>query len=620
MVIITSLVSLSDSDDDLDTSSIYNGKCGQIDFTSEINTSNAFSHNVSNILLSSKNKKDTCKRNREEGTSSQVDIPKKKKKKRIKKSNIDHGLLPQKEFPDSYIRGAKNSHFLVQNRCCYSGFFNTYLLVVNKLPRQFYELVGKIGFGHFLQNSNIAVNSYHLDDLVGRYIGNFEFQLKDKVFKFKVNDASQILGIPCVGKAINVTRDEDCSHETQFWHKYFGVTQVTSTLVKDVFVRVVSLGYLDEDHILDCFKLWLCLLFSSFLLPTSKMTIPLRLFYYIENVDEIGQLNWSQLVMDQLFKNMDSASHSVRRRERIGDRAGEYVHGCATVLNVFLWERTNLFPPSSPGNVVIFQRYEGSTKRRNRTISCLSNEEVYPYPRSCSSDGFSKEVMMKSMIQPTLKEFIDNRKIKKHYQHHNKHGKCVSISPVLSPGKYNYSRRKIDSIDDISSLEMNIDSTYVVDLCTSSPPPSVGSLSTGKKSPIPRVFKNLNDNLFEINMDVSSSSIRSPVLLEGFEMYDYMLTDAIHNLHISSSPTDELLVDPSIDLPLENLDSDLLVDKADFNELLSCQNSSRNVDLSSSPKQLDSIPILGCLDIQPPSFDLLFEAVDKAIDGGIDIS
>ncbi|KMZ62935.1 hypothetical protein ZOSMA_434G00010 [Zostera marina] len=192
--------------------------------------------------------------------------------------------------------------------------------------------------------------------------------------------------------------------------------------------------------------------------------------------------------------------------------------------------------------------------------------------------------MMKSMIQPTLKEFIHNRKIKKHSQHHNKHVNLLSISPVLPPGKYNYSRRKIDSIDDISSLEMTIDSTYVVDLCTSSPPSSVGALSTGKKSPIPRVLNHLNDNLSEINMDVSSSSIRSPVLLEGFEMYDYMLTDAIHNLHISSSPTDELLVDPSIDLPLENLHSDLMVDKADFIELLSCENSSRHVELSTSPK------------------------------------
>lgn len=33
----------------------------------------------------------------------------KDKKTRIKKTKIDHALLPQKEFPDSFIPGAKNS-------------------------------------------------------------------------------------------------------------------------------------------------------------------------------------------------------------------------------------------------------------------------------------------------------------------------------------------------------------------------------------------------------------------------------------------------------------------------------------------------------------------------------
>lgn len=64
------------------------------------------------------------------------------------------------------------------------------------------------------------------------------------------------------------------------------------------------------------------------------MTMPLKLFRYIERLEDFSNLNWSQLVMDQLFKNMESASNSVRRRERISDRAGEYIHGCVAVLNV----------------------------------------------------------------------------------------------------------------------------------------------------------------------------------------------------------------------------------------------------------------------------------------------
>lgn len=82
------------------------------------------------------------------------------------------------------------------------------------------------------------------------------------------------------------------------------------------------------NYVEDCLKLWLCLLFTSFLLPTSK------LFHYIERLEDLRLLNWAQLIFEQLFKNIDSASYSVRRREGIGDRVGEYIHGCVAVLNV----------------------------------------------------------------------------------------------------------------------------------------------------------------------------------------------------------------------------------------------------------------------------------------------
>lgn len=69
-------------------------------------------------------------------------------------------------------------------------------------------------------------SSYHLDDLVGRYIGNYEFQVKDKVLKITLEDVGHILGISFTGRPILVDREDDTS-ETEFWKKYFGVTQVT---------------------------------------------------------------------------------------------------------------------------------------------------------------------------------------------------------------------------------------------------------------------------------------------------------------------------------------------------------------------------------------------------------
>lgn len=83
------------------------------------------------------------------------------------------------------------------------------------MPSDFYDVVGKLGLTHFLHNCNIAVNSYHLDDLLGHYIGNHEFKIKDKILKLTVNDVGKILGVPSTGIRILVGRDDETNHETE---------------------------------------------------------------------------------------------------------------------------------------------------------------------------------------------------------------------------------------------------------------------------------------------------------------------------------------------------------------------------------------------------------------------
>lgn len=54
----------------------------------------------------------------------------------------------------------------------------------------------------------------------------------------------------------------------------------------------------------------------------------------MERLDQVPKLNWWKLIMNHMFKNMEKASNSVRRRERIGSRVTEYIPGCTIVLNV----------------------------------------------------------------------------------------------------------------------------------------------------------------------------------------------------------------------------------------------------------------------------------------------
>ncbi|KMZ67836.1 hypothetical protein ZOSMA_257G00020, partial [Zostera marina] len=142
MVVISSMVSISESDNETDVASSHQIECDEVNsskimqgslcpkFSMERNdtprhassyifqispntVSNSSSQMITNPELSNRKRGAPC---------SEGGIPK-IKKQRTNKMGIDHALLPQEIFPDNYVRGAKNSHFLVQHRCCYSGFY-----------------------------------------------------------------------------------------------------------------------------------------------------------------------------------------------------------------------------------------------------------------------------------------------------------------------------------------------------------------------------------------------------------------------------------------------------------------------------------------------------------------
>lgn len=70
---------------------------------------------------------------------------------------------------------------------------------VNK-NHSFYHLV--IRFVR-LKNVEVVVNPFHLDDLVGRYIGDHKFTV-GRYIDVTIKDVGYILGIPFTGTAIYV--------------------------------------------------------------------------------------------------------------------------------------------------------------------------------------------------------------------------------------------------------------------------------------------------------------------------------------------------------------------------------------------------------------------------------
>lgn len=90
---------------------------------------------------------------------------------------------------------------------------------------------------------------------------------------------------------------------------------------------------------------------------------------------------------------------------------------------------------------------------------------------------------------------------------------------------------------------MKIDSLFVVDLCTPSPIPIGDNLSIGNISPIPVSFEDRND-VSVIDTDMSYTTLNSPVVIDGLDIYDDIFRDRQH----PDAYPQELTLDSSCDL------------------------------------------------------------------------
>lgn len=115
---------------------------------------------------------------------------------------------------------------MIQSRC-YSGFMiNSFVAVKEHLPKEIFEKIKKLGFDQFLKDVDVLVNPFHLNDLVGHYIGDRKFSVRDKVLDFTSDDVGSVLGILETGMEICIGRYDKTGIEISFWRKYFNVTQV----------------------------------------------------------------------------------------------------------------------------------------------------------------------------------------------------------------------------------------------------------------------------------------------------------------------------------------------------------------------------------------------------------
>ncbi|KMZ59252.1 hypothetical protein ZOSMA_6G01870 [Zostera marina] len=189
------------------------------------------------------------------------------------------------------------------------------------------------------------------------------------------------LSIPYVGTPVDLSRQSQASNDTPLWQKKRTTMGRPATAIscKDAITAIQSISKIrceSAEDVDDMCRLWLVLLFSTFLLPSSKMGLNGRFLSYIMNLEELHLINWAECVRYQMFSNMKECKKAVIEREAKKSISKPYISGCSIVLNIWLWEHAILWVKPNPNAVYVFEKWQGVQEHRRRTIASLKNRLV----------------------------------------------------------------------------------------------------------------------------------------------------------------------------------------------------------------------------------------------------
>lgn len=109
-----------------------------------------------------------------------------------------------------------SSASLIQHRCRIATYITVMKDVV--LEESAVERILETPFGHFLNVQPMVVNNFQLDDLCGKFLSKYTFELKKKEVRMTIEDVGKILSIPYRGTPIDLVR---ANNDTDLWRKFF---------------------------------------------------------------------------------------------------------------------------------------------------------------------------------------------------------------------------------------------------------------------------------------------------------------------------------------------------------------------------------------------------------------
>ena len=150
-------------------------------------------------------------------------------------------------------------------------------LKVNKLSDVVVEKIKKTVFGHFWDIPLCKIINSDLDVLISKYLGENYFLLGGERCNFYVDNIVEILQIP----------NEDSTSRLE--RLFEGKTHVRKSDVERILKQLARTRSSEDEDV--CVKLWICLLFTTFLIPDSSCGFPSWMLRYLDDFDRISSYN-----------------------------------------------------------------------------------------------------------------------------------------------------------------------------------------------------------------------------------------------------------------------------------------------------------------------------------------
>ena len=204
----------------------------------------------------------------------------------------------------------------------------TKLMEVNKsLSDQCKRQLRTTPFGWLLNlYCNIEASGRMLEVMLATWnAGERAFQVGDKLIPFTLYDVALILGLPVMGEPI------DCNKS------HAGVSLVETLLVthfKTAWLertKMVTLLTKPSIKVSDRVRLYMALVLSYFLFPTTNKKVTTNLLPLLDDIPKLGSYAWGKAVYEYLVSGLNRVVASKKAQK---NRGNLHIQGCTTLLQV----------------------------------------------------------------------------------------------------------------------------------------------------------------------------------------------------------------------------------------------------------------------------------------------